>query len=115
MEPFGTAKQVLTWLCILPADETSSKRARKIRTIFSVAIFIFLLYVLVGFLTFILKNISTSFEDCLMTFITGVNFAGVNYTMIIGFYSRYRVPTIFERLTAIYKASELCKMLNANA
>lgn len=107
MKPLLTANWTLTWLCLLPAGESFSKWQEIIRTAIPWILSFCSLCSVCEFLAFILENITTDFKDCLLTFGLFISYSILICTIIIAFYSRRRVPSIFELLTAIHDASKL--------
>lgn len=101
MEPLATTKRILIWICMLPI-ENPSRRMRIARIVFVVMLFLITLFAMYTYIAFIVENVSTHLEDALLTFMTFVSCAGYIYAMIVAFFTRYRVPAIFQQLSTIY-------------
>lgn len=112
MEPLVTARRILTWLSMYPAEKSSNKWKRIVYTAFSLILVVCALCEFVSLLTFILKYISINFEECLFTLVVCIAFINIIYAMITSFFSRHLIPSIFEELTLIHEASELCDWSN---
>lgn len=106
MEPMATARKVLTWLCIVPADEETTKFKKLIYIACTSALMV---STICGFLTssaFIIKFMSTNLEDCLYALIQICATVGDTYMMLVAFILRHKIAALFDRLAAIYRASK---------
>lgn len=106
MKPLVTNKRILIWLCLCSPAESTTTKKRIIYVIFSALVFSVILSVFAGYLTFFVKFVSIDFERSLFTFLLVVTLAGIMYGMIVIFFLRHQMAATFERLSAIYDASE---------
>lgn len=105
MQPLETTKRVLTWICVYPdANESSNTPLWKAaaRIVIVTMLFSVTLCCLAACMTYVIINISTNLDDCLLTFMVFIGFSGAMYTMIVAFFVRSQVPPIFDRLSSIY-------------
>lgn len=55
-----------------------------------------------AYTAYIIENISNNLEDCLFTFMAFITCMGLIYTMILAFFTRHQVPSIFKQFASIY-------------
>lgn len=107
MEPLATTKNVLIWLSMHPDRlESSSNRKKVAQFVLPRILFIFLICITLSIGSFTVKYFKTRMEDCLFAFMASVNCIGTFNTIVIAFFTRHQAPIMFQKLTAIYDASE---------
>lgn len=106
MKPLETNRQVLTWLCILPADETAGKFKKWICIAFSCSLITTSVCGFISSSAFMLKFWSTNLIDCLYALFQVAANVSALYMMMIAYNLRHKVAALFDRLTEIYYASK---------
>ena len=103
MEPLASIEQILVWLNMFPYgdDDSSSKWSRMVRISFPLVIFIISLFAVIAFGTFIVTNITSNLEECLFTFMGFMMSICATYAIVVAYFSRNQVPSIFEDLATI--------------
>lgn len=104
MRPLATTKRILKWICMYPVEKSSDtllwKTAARIMII--VMMFSITLFAIAVYAAFIIENMTTNLEDCLFTFMAFITCCGLIYTMIVAFFLRPQVPSIFGQIASIY-------------
>lgn len=106
MRPLSTTKQILIWLCMYPAHESSSRWRKTAYCAFGLAIFCINLFTLFAHLAFFIKFVSSDVYGSFFAFMAMDAVTGMCYTMMIAFIMRHQIQNIFERLAKIYKDCE---------
>lgn len=107
MAPLNTTKQVLTWLCAHPTDNSTSKSIKIGCVVFGVIFFNCLVIGILGsgayFVRYILMH---DLENALYALFQTVSLSASAFTHIVLVLSRWDLAKIFVRLSKIYEASE---------
>lgn len=106
MIPLKRTKQVLTWLCVYPADKSASKSTRLKHIVFSSVLFILNLNGLAASAAYFLKFVSNDLESALYALFQTDSLTAIAYTNIVLLLSQHKIVPVFEGLTQIYKESE---------
>lgn len=104
--PLETNRFVLTWLCVYPADESTSKWQKMVHFMFGLAVFTANSLVFIVSISFFAKNVSIDLEEALFALIQMAGSGNILYVSIISYISRHKITTIFNSLSKIY---ESCK------
>lgn len=106
MQPLATTRQVMTWLSICPADESTNswqKRAYKAHTW---AVLIINFTAVSAGLTFCMEFFQTDFDSSTFAFMAAAGECGAIYFWIVAFQMRRQIDEIFKKLSTIYNDSE---------
>lgn len=106
MKPLEMNRRVLTWLCVYPASENTSKSTKTLYVIFTLIILSGNLIGLGLSIDYFLKSASTDLEDSLYALFQILATAKMSYTMIVAYFLRHRITAIFVSLSDIYDASK---------
>lgn len=111
MDPLVTTKRILIWMCMYPAEKLSRWRSAA-RIAFVVMQFCITLFAVSAYMAFIVENIATDLENVLLTFMAFVACSNLIYVMIVAFFVRHQVPSIFKQLSNIYAAGKFNPVCN---
>lgn len=101
MNPLQTAKQVLTWLCVLPADETVSERKKLLYRGLVYVVFVSMVSSLLASVAFFIKFMNIDLEEALFA-LAQVGGTSAMGNIIIATYFLYpKIIAIFEKLSKI--------------
>lgn len=103
MKPIEKIRQIFTWLCLHPFDETTPLGQRILYNIFGSSVFISNVYALITSVAFFLKFLSVDMEECLFTLFQIFGYLGVTYATVAIFLQRNSISKIFQQLANIYK------------
>lgn len=103
MKPLVTQQQVLTWLCIYPADKSTSKWLKRAYVIFSVAVVVANSLGLITSVAYVYKFISIDLESSLCSILQIVATLSTSYAYILFFTFRHKIVAFFINLSDIYK------------
>lgn len=106
MNPLESNKLVLTWLCGQPLKESASRWERIAYIAFTSFIMIGHLWSVVASSVFIHRNISDNLEETLFALMHVVSGGSMIYQMIITYFLRQKLASIFRRLSTIYRESK---------
>lgn len=107
MKPLAETEIVMTWLCMLPANESSSMQKKTAKNVVvCVIMFAIDLFSVVACLAFIWRFASTDLNATLFAVLGVATFGASLYAIPIAFFSRHRARSIFNQLSAIYEASK---------
>lgn len=104
MQPLITNRKVLMWLNLCSTDKTIVEWKGVINIIFTL-ISVFVTLFLIASTVFFWKNISTDLELSLFALYQIPPTLGALYESAVMFFSKHKVHTIFEQLSAIYRIS----------
>lgn len=107
MEPLVTNRQCLVWLCICPADKSTSRWQKAAHAISAATALSGLIAGFASETAFAWKFISIDAGQAMyaLTFMSGE--LAVFYMALVGMiFQRHKIDKIFINLSAIYKASE---------
>lgn len=106
MKPLVMNRRVLTWLCVFPLDEVTTRKGKLTCIVFSFGVSLTIFSGLTGSVVFFLKFMSTDLEESLYSlFQIAAIFSSAN-AIVVAFVMRHRIPKMFVNLTRIY---EKCK------
>lgn len=103
MEPLKTTKWVLTWLCVCPATESTSKFKRMAYVLFTIADYVAHFSALFSHVAYLWKYSSTDLEGTIFAFMGVVTFVGLIYIMASLSLQRKQITDIFRNLSKIYE------------
>lgn len=106
MKPLATHERVLTWLCIFPAANDTSKWKKSLYILLVFILFVLEVCALVSSLIFFLKNVSNNLEESLYSLFQISAFSCLTYFSFISFYSRHEIMAVFGKLAQIYADGE---------
>lgn len=106
MIPLATNRQVMTWLCMHPADASDSKRKRMYYILFTTAVCASGLSALVSSVVFITQFISVDFAACLYAVYQVAAESAIFNAIIVAFIKRHQIVDLFTKLTEIYVTGE---------
>lgn len=112
MEPLKTNRKVMIWLCMCPAEASSSKW-NKIAYKAHVALqLIFYFCGVIATLAFALKFVQTDLEKSILAIFSTAGFISSSYVIISGITLRHKIEGIFKHLSTIYKTSKYSFQIN---
>lgn len=106
MKPLATDRHVMMWLCMFPADESTSKTKRMLYIAFTFIVTTISLYTLYSSVVFIINYLLIDFERCLYAVFQIAAEAAMLNLVFVALFNRYRIATIFIQLSEIYTASK---------
>lgn len=104
MKPLETTKRVLTWLCVCPADESTSIKQKKMYAIFTFMVCFSCISGFLGSVAFFIKFMKSDLENSLIALIVLAACAAIIIGIIVAFLFRHKINEIFEDLSTIYSA-----------
>lgn len=107
MEPLATTQLLLKWICILPVTKPIASWKSVARTMSVVMQVLVTIFAISAYYAFVVENIKTDLEDTLLTAMALITCSGLVYMMVVAFFTRHRVSTIFQELSIIYNAGRL--------
>lgn len=105
MKPLVTNAKVLTWLCILPAQEQINRRMKLIYIAFTFTLSITCFCGLVSSLAFMMEYLSTNLEDCLYALFQVAADSSALYMVLVALFLRHKMAALFDKLSEIYNES----------
>lgn len=110
MEPLPTSQKVMTWLCMCPADKsTSIKKLIHYAGYTSVTVIMSLGGLLAG-IGYIVKFAKTDFGSSLYAVVQVAGYLALLNLIIFGLINRHRIASIFTELSNIYNSSKNIKL-----
>lgn len=106
MVPLAVHRQVLTWCCVYPPDENTSKWEKLSFKAFAFVIFVSLLSTIAVSVAYIAKFMSTDLGGSLHALFQITAYTGLSYVALNGFILRDKITAIFSQLTQIYNESK---------
>lgn len=106
MKPLVTNRRVLTWLCVYPADATTSKLKQLAYILFSLIVFAGILSSLMASIAFFWKYVLVDLEVALYAVSQIAAAASILYAIVMTLFSRQGITNIFQKLTKIYETSK---------
>ena len=105
MQPLATTKRIMTWLCMCPSDESTS-RQKRVYIAYSSAVLIINLISFSASLAYCIQFFYTDFEGAAFAFMVDIAGVGLIYSMIIAILMRQQILNIFTCLSTIYNSSK---------
>lgn len=99
-----TTKQVMTWLCMYPADDSLSPYQKTLYGASGLLVFLINSTYAAAHLAYIWKHFLTDLEGSLLALMILTAFGSVAYISIIAFSKRHKIAEIFLNLRSIYDA-----------
>lgn len=106
MKPLVTNQLVLTWLCVFPANEETSKWKKLAYVTLTFVTIVSMMCAIVGSVAFLMEYASADLKLALYTLYPITAGGSMLYACIIVFFKRHRMPIIFEKLANIYQSSK---------
>lgn len=104
IEPLATNQRVMTWLCMRPADESTSKQSIAMHIAFIITVCTFEFCCLMSSGVFFVKFVRTEFEASLYGFFQVAGHTPTFVAIIVALAYRQRIAAIFTKLSEIYTA-----------
>lgn len=104
MQPLVTTQQVLTWVCLLPADDSLNNWNKRAYVIVFLIIIGSLVGGSLGGLIFVWTNKSIDLKRSLYELTIVILYVDLLYTFLVLFLG-YKTQAMFEQLSNIYKRS----------
>lgn len=112
MKPLPTSQQVMEWLSMSPADDSTSKKVRLYHAALTLFAGILNFVFLLSDLALVTTNLTIDIEKCLYAvFQVGAHTSMLNL-IIVGLINRNRVAAIFTKLAKLYNASKKLSEIN---
>lgn len=106
MEPLHSIKRILIWLCLCTADKSSSILLKRTYSIFALIIFILNLCGLVAHVVYVYEFLLIDLDGSMFAFLGILGFAGTTFVMIIIFFLRRKMKSLFYKFSEIYDDSK---------
>lgn len=107
MVPLETNRKCFVWLCICPADESSSRWEKLAHTIFAMTATIGSIGAFAASLAYCWKFASIDFGKTMFSFLFLVaEFYSIYMALVGMFLLRHKIGPIFDNLSKIYKSSK---------
>lgn len=112
INPLEINRLILIWVCAIPADKNTSKSKRLLYALISLIIFVALLSVSLASGAFIVKFVSTDLEGSFYALAQLAAYSAMTYTIIVTFFIRDKIPSIFDNLAKVCESSKKLFYLN---
>lgn len=106
MQPLETTRRMMTWLCMHPADESTTPQQKLAYVTHTLVILFFHLVSFVASFVFFVKYVSIDFNGAIFAFMIGIGELGLIYFLIAAVLMRHQIESIFSSLSTIYESSE---------
>lgn len=107
MQPLATTQQMMTWLCMCPADEESTTPHQKRGYIaYTLAIVIMIEVCFFASMAYCIRFSTTDFDGAVFGFMCAIGAFGSVYVLIAAIRMRHQIGNIFASLSTIYKNSK---------
>lgn len=111
MQPLASTRQMMTWLSMCPADETTTLRQRTGYIAYTLAIAFVIVTGFVTSLVYCFEYGSIDFDGAAFAFQIAIGEFGLIYFMIDAIQMRQQVGNIFASLSTIYKSSKFSSVI----
>lgn len=114
MIPLKTNRHVLTWLCVFPPEEGTTKKKRIAHVVFSLTIFGINAGSFFVSLAYFMKYMSIDLEQSIFAIVQMLGEVNMTYISVITFILRDEVSATYKSLSKIYKEREfsICSCYN---
>lgn len=102
MNPLVTNRRVLTWLCIYPAREGTTRRQKRMFIAFSLVSATTIMWCFLSGLAFFMKYVTIDLEMALQSVFILCSAFGALYVQVVLLLSRQKIKSLFDQLTDIY-------------
>lgn len=102
VKPLAVDQQILTWLCVLPANEDISKAMRLAKIALVLALIAADLTVFASSLMYAVKFVSIDFQEFSVALYAVIAAFPMANSIAMAFLYRYKVPPIFGNLSGFY-------------
>lgn len=109
IKPLEFNRILLTWICLHPADDSTSTSRRWSHRLFAFLVFMLNLTAALATLLFLLANRSENLKDDIYAFAITICYFAANVAMILEYSFKHTVIAVFEQLTEIYDTSKYDK------
>lgn len=106
MKPLTTYKRLLIWFCGCFPDENISKWQKLTHAIFTVTVFMVIIFAISISVAFFYKFVSIDLESSLYTIFQISSMSSVGYLIVFLYISRQRITKVLDDLTKIYDESK---------
>lgn len=103
MKPLKTTQRMLTWLRVLPANKNASKWQKCSYLALVLVLIITAIAVFSSSLLYVMKFKSVEFADTLMAFRQLVAATSMANSIVVAYFLRHKIPSIFDKLSEIYE------------
>ena len=103
VKPLAIDQQILTWLCVLPANENTSKLKKLTEIALVLALIAADVTVFASSLMYAVKFVSIDFQGFSIALDTVIATIPMVNSIAVAFLYRHKIPSIFERLSEIYE------------
>ena len=103
MKPLATSHRVMTWVCLLPANENTSKWEKRSYIALNVILVLTVLALFSSSLTYVIKFRSIDSEGAFFSLFTTAGATAMGNTIIVAFVFRHKIPPFFEQLAEVYE------------
>lgn len=101
MASLTTNRRVLTWLCILPANETTGKCEKIMYMTFSATIIAVEVCITTSSMVYFLKNVSVDLDTSLYALFQMTGSTSLIYILVYAFSMQHKIADMFQHLSNI--------------
>lgn len=106
MKPLVTDQRVLTWLCVLPAQENTSKWEKRAYIVLVLTLIMAASTVFLSSLVYTVKYMLIDMLETSFGFLQAVAAISMANSIVVAFILRHKIPSVFKKLEEFY---EKCK------
>lgn len=105
IEPLKVNRKLLIWICLHPADSSTSLLWRCVYGLFAFLVFMLNLAAAIATLFFLLENRSANMKDDIYAFAITICYFAANVAMLLEYSFRNSIIAAFDQLAEIYDKS----------
>lgn len=106
MKPWVTSRYVLTWLCIIPADDSCPIAEKCLHIAFTTLVVLFNFFPIVSASIYFARNVVDNLQDALYAIDHVVAFTCVTYGTLMLFIYKTEIVAMFDHMEQIYRTSK---------
>lgn len=106
MQPMGAIQQMMTWLSMYTADDSTVFEQKIVYIVHTLIVFILLLMCFSSSLAYSLKFYTSDFNEAAFAFMFVIELCTLIYFMIAAILMRHQIVNIFTNMSTIYKSSK---------
>lgn len=106
MKPFATNRQVLTWFCVCPFDQSTIILKKMFFIIVTLFLFASVFSGAVSSIVFFVNNLSIDLKNSFYCIFQIAAFSNLSYLYIVAFVSRKKIYAFLTTFDEIYKESK---------
>lgn len=103
MKPIAIDQRILTWLCVLPAEENTSKWKKRAYILLVLGLIVANITVFSSSLIYAMKFISIDLQRTMIVSPQVIAAIPMANTIVVTFFLRHKIPPIFEKLSKFYE------------